>query len=474
MTKPALSHWIKKFILISIFSLFQAHVQAQQSEMDSLKAIISKNKKNSETVDALTSVGTLYSLTDINKSNIYLKSAVRIGQQINEPEGVAWAEELLAINQSYIGNYSKAIEMLLKTLKTGEQLKKIPLQRACLLDLCYIYDDLEDYSKGFYYSDKAYHISKSKIIKSSCLHINGYFLCKMNRPDKALPYFEKELNIAKNLSKKEGISMKNQKLGYAYTGFGMAYSYQGNYENALLFFRKGEAYLLKGDYDVPLIENYYYTALTYKKMKEKDSSIFYYKMALEQSVKINYVKGKLDCYKELANLNSEANPVMAVHYFKLTQKLNDSLFNYKKKSEIQALTLNEEERQEEIIKKQKEEAEIRKQNIQYALIALGLVTFVIFILIFSRGLIKSTKVIKFFGIIALLILFEFINLLIHPFLEKITHHSPILMLLALVSIAFLIVPLHHKLEKWAVEKLIERNKISRSKTSQGLDTSVNN
>lgn len=60
--------------------------------------------------------------------------------------------------------------------------------------------------------------------------------------------------------------------------------------------------------------------------------------------------------------------------------------------------------------------------------------------------------------IALLIVFEFLNLLLHPFLERITHHSPILMLLALVCIAALLVPLHHKLEHWATTKLIEKNK----------------
>ncbi|MBL0012634.1 MAG: hybrid sensor histidine kinase/response regulator [Flavobacterium sp.] len=332
--------------------------KSQQSELDSLKAVISSNKKNTETVYALTTIGALYSLYNNNKGNNYLKSAIRLGQQINDLEGVAWAEEALAVNQSYIGNYSKAIEMLLKTLKTGEQLKKIPLQRACLLDLCYIYDDLEDYSKGFYYSDKAYHISKSKIIKSSCLHINGYFLCKMNRPDKALPYFEKELNIAKNLSIEIDVSIKNQQLGCAYTSFGLANSYKGNNETALNFFKKGEPYLLKGNYDAPLIENYYYTALTFKKMKEKDSSIFYYKKALQISSKINYLKGKLDCYKELADLYKDKNPIIAVHYFKLTEKLSDSLFNYRNKNEIQILTLNEEERQEKLAlqeKKQKEQ-----------------------------------------------------------------------------------------------------------------------
>jgi len=41
----------------------------------------------------------------------------------------------------------------------------------------------------------------------------------------------------------------------------------------------------------------------------------------------------------------------------------------------------------------------------------------------------------------------FVNLLVHPFLEKITHHTPVLMLIAMVSVAALLVPMHHRLEK---------------------------
>jgi hypothetical protein len=47
---------------------------------------------------------------------------------------------------------------------------------------------------------------------------------------------------------------------------------------------------------------------------------------------------------------------------------------------------------------------------------------------------------------------------VHPFLERITHHSPVLMLLALVCIAALLVPLHHKVEHWATAKLVQKNK----------------
>ena len=92
--------------------------------------------------------------------------------------------------------------------------------------------------------------------------------------------------------------------------------------------------------------------------------------------------------------------------------------------------------------------EQRKQNIQYAIIALS-------IIYISRSFIANTKLIQGLGIVALLIVFEFLNLLLHLFLERITNHSPVLML-ALVFIAALLVPLHHKLEYWATTKLVEK------------------
>jgi hypothetical protein len=69
----------------------------------------------------------------------------------------------------------------------------------------------------------------------------------------------------------------------------------------------------------------------------------------------------------------------------------------------------------------------------------------------------NQKLIKLLGIVALLILFEFINLLIHPYLGGLTHHSPFWMLLIMVCIAALLVPMHHRIEHWVTHKLIEKN-----------------
>lgn len=152
------------------------------------------------------------------------------------------------------------------------------------------------------------------------------------------------------------------------------------------------------------------------------------------------------------------NKDSAYYYARLEASISAQIFNQNNTNKIQALAFNEQIRLIEEEAKKIEEEQRRKQNIQYALIGLGIITFIILFLVLSRRHITNTKLIQFLGIVALLLVFEFLNLLLHPFLESITHHSPVLMLLALVCIAALIVPLHHKLEKWTTHKLVEKNK----------------
>ena len=95
---------------------------------------------------------------------------------------------------------------------------------------------------------------------------------------------------------------------------------------------------------------------------------------------------------------------------------------------------------------------------QYTLITLGLISFFILFLLLSRSIITNVKLIAFLGILALLIVFEFLNLFLHPYLQKITHHQPMLMLAAMVIIAALLIPLHHRLEHWVTHKMVEKNK----------------
>ncbi len=97
----------------------------------------------------------------------------------------------------------------------------------------------------------------------------------------------------------------------------------------------------------------------------------------------------------------------------------------------------------------------RKNNLQLIGITAFIVTFILFFLLIIRRKTKP-RTIEFFGIVALLLIFEFIALFIHPHLEKWTHHTPVYMLLILVGIASVLVPLHHRMERFIKEKLAHK------------------
>jgi hypothetical protein len=137
------------------------------------------------------------------------------------------------------------------------------------------------------------------------------------------------------------------------------------------------------------------------------------------------------------------------------------LYNTKTIQQAQLMTFEENARQQELAVVNARIKEQHRQNIQFALIALGITTFIILFLLLSRSFITNTKVIELLGVFALLIVFEFLNLLTGPFIDQITNHSPILMLLALVIIAGMLVPLHHQLDKLLTTKLVEKNRLIR-------------
>jgi len=134
------------------------------------------------------------------------------------------------------------------------------------------------------------------------------------------------------------------------------------------------------------------------------------------------------------------------------------IFSREKISRINILEFNEQLRQKEIeITIQKQEQE-RIHRIQLRILTISIIIVIIAFLLLSQSIIVNQRIIEYLGIVVLLITFEFIDQVLHPIIEEATHNSPILMLLILVSIAALLVPLHYKLEKWSIARLVEKNK----------------
>ena len=162
-----------------------------------------------------------------------------------------------------------------------------------------------------------------------------------------------------------------------------------------------------------------------------------------------------DYYKNSHNIDSSYKYLTEVNIAK------DSLFGQEKLKQIQVLELQETLRQRELEEAKIQDELERKNNIQYAIIAISILTLLVVFLLLSNSIIVSDRVIKFLGVMSLLLVFEFINLLTHPFIVEITHHSPIMTLIILVAIAGIIIPFHHKLELKLIQRLLEK-KIGRA------------
>jgi tetratricopeptide (TPR) repeat protein len=151
------------------------------------------------------------------------------------------------------------------------------------------------------------------------------------------------------------------------------------------------------------------------------------------------------------------NSDSALVYSVLVSQLKDSLTALSDRSNMEDLIFDQQLKDREEARSREEAAMARTNNIQFGIIALIVITLGIFLLVFSRTAVVGAKAIKNLSLIALLLFFEFINLLLHPFLDRITNHSPILMLLCMAAIAGLLIPLHHRMEKLITNMLVSKN-----------------
>ncbi|MGZ3764621.1 MAG: hypothetical protein ACXVA2_08140, partial [Mucilaginibacter sp.] len=147
------------------------------------------------------------------------------------------------------------------------------------------------------------------------------------------------------------------------------------------------------------------------------------------------------------------NEHLELFYLKIANAAKDSMFNAEIIKQVQRLSFNEAARQQEIIEEKHREDEDRVINLQLIGIAIFIPIFFLFLLFLSKRRVHR-KVIEFMGVLSLLLVFEFITLFIHPFVQHISNHLPVLELAILVGLAAILVPLHHRLTHWMHEKLV--------------------
>jgi tetratricopeptide (TPR) repeat protein len=391
---------------------------------------------------------------------LFLKTAQKLliySQKNNDKIGEVYALGMIGYNYRGLGNPEKSLDYALKANaiahETGNEIA-LAFTYNVLGDC---YKDLGNYNKALNYSFASAEIATllkdGKKQSIAFQNISDVYL-EMGKIDSALMYAQKDYEVCMLIGFKDYF-------GYTFEILGTIHAKMGNAALAISYFDMAIQEGLKTKSPKQLSWAYTAKAQYFNDVNQKDSSIVYARKAITTVAKTSFANYSLKPSKLLLDNYRNTNVDSAFKYSEMFRTANDSVFSAKAIQQTQLMTFENEMKQQEIDSEKLKAEEQRKQNIQYSLLALGIIAFIITFVLLSRRHITNAKLIQFLGVVALLLVFEFLNLLLHPFLERITHHSPVLMLLALVCIAALLVPLHHKLEKWATHKLVEKNKAIR-------------
>ena len=430
---------------------------AQKPNVDSILQKVALEKNEDKKVDLLVSLVS----SEINNDPQWgIETGLKLLNQAkrgNNNIELSVAYSFLGQGYRLLGNNIKSLDYHHKGIAAAEKSGNLSILAFAENQTAHIYKDREEYDKAIsLYLSATAHADKGKNekIKGWAPSNLGAVYLATNKLDSSLMYSQRAYEIFVRLK-----TISNN--AFLFTNLGGVHSKLGNTPLAISYFNMA----INQSVGTPNIRylNMGYTGLAehYQRFNQTDSSVFYAKKAIAV---VNNTPFFYLCSKPaelLTDIYEKTNCDSTLRYAKVFKTAADSLNSSKVNQQILLMTFDEDLRQQEVAAEKIKEAQQRKQNIQYALLALGIISFVILFLALSRRHITNTKVIQFLGVVALLVVFEFLNLLLHPFLERITHHNPILMLLALVCIAALLVPLHHKLEKWATHKLVEKNKAIR-------------
>lgn len=435
-------------LLFFIFSL--CRLSAQAPPVDSLKAVLAATRSDTVKVNVLCDLS--FYNQSFQQGLELAEQGLKLAKEIDYKKGEAACLRQIGNQYWTVSNYPMALHFYLEALKIREAIGDRSGMASSYASVGYIYKETGDYRSALSYLRKAEAMHITDNYKSAILYAEfGDVFSLINEMDSALKYYQMSY-VYFNLGD------DNYQMNIALNGLGTAQLAAGNTELALGYFQKSISNGFAYDDTLGLSDTYIRMARLFDATGSRDSSIWYARQALYFSQRVNSLQNIIASGRLLSKLNQENDDKEALRYLQIAQEANDSLFSRERTMEMQNMFYNEREREAEQQQHIEREKEERRLNIQYACIALAIVIFIILFLFLSGGFITNAKVIEFFGVLGLLLVFEFINLLIRPWLSSLTDNSPVLMLVVLVALASMLIPLHNRLQKWIQVKLVARNK----------------
>lgn len=436
--------------LFLVFMLAALTVQAQRDKVDSVANLLLAEKQDSNRVRLLWQMAGFAGIYNPDTAILLSKQSLTLANDIRYLEGQSKAMGALANAFIKIGNYPRALELYLEKLQLEEK-RNVPRNLASvLMNIGIVHVMQEEYREALRYyfkADSVIQVNRITDMQYFILLNMGDAYNRIDQNDSAFRYFQQSLEEANG---RNDIDL----IGTSMTGLGHTYLKMQRYDESLQNYQAAIRYLQEANDDEILSEATLGLANLYDKLGKQDSAILYGNISLQTSRKGDFLTHQLEAAEFLGKQYKKASTIdSAFAYISLVRQLNDSINSKSKIRQLQILASNEQLRQLEIAELKKKAAKERKKQLQLLGIGIFIPGLFLLTLFLSRRKIR-TGVIKVMGILSLLFLFEYLTLFLHPYVVELTNHTPVLEILIFVAIAAILIPAHHRIEHWLIQKLI--------------------
>jgi len=404
-----------KFVVLTTIIRYYLYLDRQEECMRTAMRTLelAEQTKNDTLLGrAHISIGNAFGLVnDMNAALDHFNTSFRIYEQIGDSSEMGFVCKEIAVMYHRLGDTEGALRYMRRALAYG--MRPTVLARGMsVMAKCYLARG--DLDSAFYCAQQADIVKLPREDPYGYSNYQGnlaFVYAARQEPDLAEPYFKRAVAVADSFD-------LPQPLITAAAGYSKLLIEQGRTEEALAWARKGFQ-ATKGVRQPDLIV--------------KASS------ALADAFHANRMTDS------------------AFAYMKLSNAYRDTVTNTQHRSQLQNRSFARELKDREDAKLTEESKAARSRNIQYGIIGLIVITLLVFLLAISRTSVVGAKTIKNLSLVALLLLFEFINLVLSPLLGELSGQSPLLIMLAMVVIAGLLIPLHHRMEKLITTMLVSKN-----------------
>jgi signal transduction histidine kinase len=339
--------------------------------------LLEKAPRDTNRLELLLHIADGYYFSKPDTSLLFSMKALDLARELRHTLGIALALNKAGESLRFLGDYPASLKMQFEALQLNRQLKDLPLEANSLGYIGFTYIEFKEYRQALQYLLPANDINQQVSRGTSSVLVlsnigNAYYLLKM--PDSALYYMQQAYKKFLSL-KTAPAALKSNVL----TGMGNIYAAVGKKDSALQFYQRALLNSKLSNDNLNLSKVLKKIAEVYESLQQYDSSLYYAHQAFVNGQNVSQKLEVLETSNLLVKLYRKVqNPDSAYFYQDIAIAMKDSLYGPEKFKQLQLLMLQEQERQQNITRKNEQlNNRIKYTALIFALVVFGILAFIL-------------------------------------------------------------------------------------------------